>query len=107
MGGRVSSPVFVGRAGELERLETARVGATSFTPALVLLGGEAGVGKTRLVTELAARCAADGARVLVGGCLPLGEGALPYAPVVEALRPWSPSLASARYVSLPVRHGRR
>jgi DNA-binding CsgD family transcriptional regulator/tetratricopeptide (TPR) repeat protein len=86
MGGRVSSPVFVGRAGELERLETARVGAASFTPALVLLGGEAGVGKTRLVTELTARCVADGARVLVGGCLPLGEGALPYAPVVEALR---------------------
>jgi DNA-binding CsgD family transcriptional regulator/tetratricopeptide (TPR) repeat protein len=86
MGGRVSSPIFVGRAEELERLETARVGATNFTPALVLLGGEAGVGKTRLVTELTARCAADGARVLAGGCLPLGEGALPYAPVVEALR---------------------
>jgi predicted ATPase len=107
MGGRVSSPIFVGRAEELERLETARVGATSFTPALVLLGGEAGVGKTRLVTELTARCAADGARVLAGGCLPLGEGALPYAPVVEALRTLVTDLALVRCASLPVRHGRR
>jgi DNA-binding CsgD family transcriptional regulator/tetratricopeptide (TPR) repeat protein len=50
------------------------------------VGGEAGVGKTRLITELMARCAADGIRVLAGGCVPVGEGALPYAPIVEALR---------------------
>jgi predicted ATPase len=50
------------------------------------LGGEAGIGKTRLVAELTARCAADGTRVLSGGCVPVGEGALPYAPIVEALR---------------------
>jgi DNA-binding CsgD family transcriptional regulator len=49
-------------------------------------GGEAGVGKTRLTSELLARCAADGTRVLAGGCVPVGEGALPYAPIVEALR---------------------
>jgi predicted ATPase len=35
---------------------------------------------------LAARCATDGTRVLQGGCVPVGEGALPYAPIVEALR---------------------
>jgi len=49
-------------------------------------GGEAGVGKTRLVTELTARCIADGTQVLAGGCVPVGDGALPYAPIVEALR---------------------
>jgi nitrogenase subunit NifH len=48
--------------------------------------GEAGIGKTRLVAELTARCVADGTKVLAGGCVPVGDGALPYAPIVEALR---------------------
>jgi tetratricopeptide (TPR) repeat protein len=50
------------------------------------VGGEAGVGKTRLVAELTADPAANGARMLAGGCVPVGEGALPYAPIVEVLR---------------------
>jgi predicted ATPase/DNA-binding CsgD family transcriptional regulator len=86
MGGRVASPTFVGRVEELQLLEAARRRAVDAEPAVVLVGGEAGVGKTRLITELTARCAADGTRVLAGGCLPVGEGALPYAPIVEALR---------------------
>jgi hypothetical protein len=49
-------------------------------------GGEAGVGKTRPVTEFAARQAGTGARVLVGGCVPFADGELPFAPAVEALR---------------------
>jgi len=44
------------------------------------------VGKTRLVAELTARCATDATQVLAGGCMPVGDGALPYAPIVEALR---------------------
>jgi predicted ATPase len=86
MGGRVASPTFVGRLEELELLEAARRRAADADPAVVLVGGEAGVGKTRLVAELTARCAIDGTRVLVGGCVPVGDGALPYAPIVEALR---------------------
>src|SRR5215217_1701915 len=86
MGGRVASPTFVGRVEELQILEAARVRAADGEPAVVLVGGEAGVGKTRLITELTARCAADGTRVLVGGCVPVGDGALPYTPIVEALR---------------------
>jgi predicted ATPase len=87
MGGRVASPTFVGRVEELRTLEAARVRAANGEPAVVLVGGEAGVGKTRLVAELAARCAADGTRVLYGGCVPVGGDGLPYAPIVEALRP--------------------
>jgi predicted ATPase len=49
------------------------------------VGGEAGVGKTRLVAELTSRCVSERTRVLVGGCVPVGDGALPYAPIVEAL----------------------
>jgi predicted ATPase len=87
MGGRVASPTFIGRIEELELLEAARRRAADGEPAVVLVGGEAGVGKTRLVGEFASRCAADGTRVLVGGCMPVGDGALPYAPILEALRP--------------------
>jgi tetratricopeptide (TPR) repeat protein len=86
MGGRVVSPIFVGRVEELHVLEAALGRATNSEPAVVLVGGEAGVGKTRLVAELTARCATDGTRVLTGGCVPVGDGALPYAPIVEGLR---------------------
>jgi DNA-binding CsgD family transcriptional regulator len=87
MGGRVASPTLVGRVEELGVLEAAQGRAANGEPAVVLVGGEAGIGKTRLVAELADRCRAAGARVLVGGCLPVGGDGLPYAPVVEALRP--------------------
>jgi DNA-binding CsgD family transcriptional regulator len=86
MGGRVQSPTFVGRIEELQTLDAALKRAADADPAVVLVGGEAGVGKTRLVAELTARCPADEARVLAGGCVPVGDGALPYAPIVEALR---------------------
>src|SRR5687767_6333921 len=54
-------------------------------PAVFLIGGEAGVGKSRLVAELAARGRDAGARVLTGHCVALGEGAVPLLPVTEAL----------------------
>jgi predicted ATPase len=86
MGGRVASPTFVGRVEELQTLEAARRRAADGAPAVVLVGGEAGVGKTRLTSELTVRGATDGTRVLVGGCVPVGDGAFPYAPIVETLR---------------------
>jgi ABC-type uncharacterized transport system ATPase subunit len=70
MGGRVASLTFVGRVEELQTLDAVRGRAVDVEPAVVLVGGEAGVGKTRLVAELTSRCAADGTRVLVGGCVP-------------------------------------
>jgi DNA-binding CsgD family transcriptional regulator len=88
MGGRVASPTLVGRVEELGVLEAAQGRAANGEPAVVLVGGEAGIGKTRLLAELADRHRAEGAaRVLVGGCLPIGGDGLPYAPIVEALRP--------------------
>src|SRR5918994_328708 len=86
MGGRVASPTFVGRLEELQALEAARVRVADGDPAVVLVEGEAGVGKTRLVAELTSRGITEGIRVLAGGCVPVGDGALPYAPIVEALR---------------------
>jgi predicted ATPase len=87
MGGRVASPTLVGRVEELGVLEAAQGRAANGEPAVVLVGGEAGIGKTRLLAELTGRRRAAGARVLVGGCLPIGGDGLPYAPIVEALRP--------------------
>jgi DNA-binding CsgD family transcriptional regulator len=83
---RVSSPTFVGRAAELDRLDQALDQATNRRPATRLITGEAGIGKTRLVEEFLGQARAAGARVLVGACLQLGESGLPYAPFVGALR---------------------
>src|SRR5215211_1367393 len=60
IGGRVASPTFVGRIEEFQTLEAARGRAADGDPAVVLVGGEAGVGKTRLAAELAARSTGDG-----------------------------------------------
>ncbi|HEX5907192.1 MAG TPA: ATP-binding protein [Propionibacteriaceae bacterium] len=75
MPGRITSAAFVGRKDQLGRLHDA-FAATLTTPAVVLIGGEAGVGKTRLVYEFAVGI--PEARVLVGTCLELGQAvALP------------------------------
>jgi len=55
-------------------------------PSAVLLGGEAGVGKSRLVSEFGRIAADAGARVLTGGCLELGTDGLPFAPFTAVLR---------------------
>ena len=51
-----------------------------------MVGGEAGVGKSRLVREFADRSRGAGARVLMGGCLELGADGLPFAPFISVLR---------------------
>jgi DNA-binding CsgD family transcriptional regulator/tetratricopeptide (TPR) repeat protein len=83
---RVSSPVFVGRGDELGELVSAMSLAREGTPGLVLVGGEAGVGKSRLVGELTARAAADGDRILIGQCVGFDEATIPLLPVIDALR---------------------
>ena len=59
--------------------------AAGGTPRTVLIGAEAGGGKSRLVTEFTATVG-DRAMVLAGGCVELGAGGLPYAPFTAALR---------------------
>ncbi|MFL6102923.1 MAG: ATP-binding protein, partial [Actinomycetes bacterium] len=82
----LTSPTFVGRTEELARLAAAGERAAAGTPTAVLIGGEAGVGKTRLVEELCRAAEADGAQVLTGQCLELGEEGLPFAPFAAAVR---------------------
>jgi predicted ATPase len=50
---QMTSPVLVGRAGQLAALETALAEATRGRPSVIMVGGEAGVGKSRLVREFA------------------------------------------------------
>ena len=65
---RLSSRVFAGRAGDLGELLTAMEQAAAGVPIVALVGGEAGIGKSRLLAELAARAADGGSRVLWGQC---------------------------------------
>jgi predicted ATPase len=84
MAQRVSSPVFAGRADELAELVAAMTRAAEGTPGVVLVGGEAGVGKSRLLSELAALGVQDGLRVLLGQCVGLDEATIPLLPVTGA-----------------------
>src|ERR1700758_5556226 len=97
MVGRVSSERFIGRAEYLEALLDAAGGA-------VVITGDAGVGKSRLVAELARRAGHEGRLGLIGECLELAEGELPYVPIVSAL---APVLRDARFSIELSEHDRR
>src|SRR6516225_4364355 len=86
MSRRGTSPVLVGRTAEIAALEAAFEAVRQGGPAAVLIGGEAGVGKTRLISEYAASVREAGARVLTGGCLELGADGLPFGPFTAMLR---------------------
>ncbi|NUU22417.1 MAG: AAA family ATPase [Streptomycetaceae bacterium] len=77
---------FVGRRAELADLDEALVRARAGDPRALLVAGEAGVGKTRLLSEAAAQASAAGMTVLTGHCVDLGEVGLPYFPFTEILR---------------------
>lgn len=76
---------FVGRAEELERLGAAYEVILGGRTLTVLVSGDAGIGKSRLVEEFSDRVRLQGAVVATGMCVP-GDAALPYAPVVGILR---------------------
>ena len=68
MAGTVASSRFVGRTAELDRLEAAFAYARGGDLVTLCVGGEAGVGKTRLVSRFAAQVRERGGQVLLGGC---------------------------------------
>src|SRR5436189_1774248 len=84
---RMTSSRMIGRTAEVAELEAALTDAAAGRPSLVFVAGESGVGKTRILDEAARRAKAAGGRLLSGDCVELGEGELPYAPIVAALRP--------------------
>ena len=76
-------PAFVARARELRVLTSAAIQASRGRPRLVLLVGESGAGKTRLLEELLAHPACASMAVAVGRCK--ADALLPYLPFSEAL----------------------
>jgi class 3 adenylate cyclase len=78
------TPSFVGRAVERAAIESAWDAAQASTRRVVLVAGEPGIGKTRLVAEAAIAAHADGAIVLFGRCD--DELGYPYQPFIETLR---------------------
>ncbi|WP_037607661.1 helix-turn-helix transcriptional regulator [Streptacidiphilus rugosus] len=80
------SPVFIGRGSQMATLTDALQRAEQGQPQVLLIGGEAGVGKTRLLEEFQCAAGARGVPVVVGGCLEVGAEGLPYAPFATILR---------------------
>jgi hypothetical protein len=79
-------PRFVGRDVEMARLWAAFESVQAEATAAVFVGGEGGIGKTRLLSEFAARVGRDaGATVLSGACIDISGGP-PFWPIVDALR---------------------
>jgi DNA-binding SARP family transcriptional activator len=82
---RVRRPGLVGRELDLARLAGAWRSARAGSGSVVAVTGEAGIGKTRLVGELAARARADGARAAASAALDLG-GSAPFGLWAELVR---------------------
>ncbi len=91
----VSGPAFVGRSRELAALAEALAGP----PAVLLVEGEAGVGKSRLVREFLASPAAAEHRTLVGVCPPLARP-FTLGPFVDAVRQGCDGVAGLRLTAL-------
>ncbi len=86
MAASLVSPVLVGRRTESEALSDALGRVLAGERVTIVVGGEAGVGKSRLVSELLERARHSDARVLAGGCVELEGGGIPLAPMIDVFR---------------------
>jgi predicted ATPase len=80
--GTLAEPVLVGRVKELEELQRCLDSAIKGRGATVFISGEAGAGKTRLVSEFLKKVKKSDVTVLAGWCL--SNAAVPYFPFFEA-----------------------
>jgi DNA-binding NarL/FixJ family response regulator/tetratricopeptide (TPR) repeat protein len=82
----VAATPLIGRSDELEHLGSlVGLGASEQPATAVLVGGDAGVGKTRLITELVGAVTGSGYQTSVGHCMDLGDSPLPYLPFMQIL----------------------
>ncbi|WP_241562421.1 helix-turn-helix transcriptional regulator [Streptomyces hoynatensis] len=86
MQSRTVSPVFIGRGTERASLEEALARAEEGAPQAAVIGGEAGVGKSRLVEEFLTRARTSGAVTATGVCVEVGAEGMAFAPVSTVLR---------------------
>jgi DNA-binding CsgD family transcriptional regulator/tetratricopeptide (TPR) repeat protein len=82
-----ATSAFVGREADLARLAAALDEAGRGRAPAIVVEGESGAGKTRLLREFAGLAAQRGAKVLFGRCVDCGDAGPPYWPIIEALRP--------------------
>lgn len=97
---RISSPEFVGRQAELNRLIRAFEASAEERGTVILIAGEAGIGKTRLVHELSRLVEGQQGRVLQGGCVEMGDAGLPFAPIIEVLDTLRAEVADEEFLRL-------
>jgi DNA-binding CsgD family transcriptional regulator len=97
---RVSSASFVGREKEMAALRAAAAAAAAGQTQIVLIDGDAGIGKSRLVANVCAQARREDAVAAVGGCVPLGEGSVAFAPFIELLRQVREELGAERFAKL-------
>jgi DNA-binding CsgD family transcriptional regulator len=86
MARRIASLELIGRVSAIEQLMSALASARTGNPRHVLVSGEAGVGKTRILSRSRELAEQDGVRTLLGGCVSVGDAGLPFAPYAEILR---------------------
>ncbi|HEY0937814.1 MAG TPA: AAA family ATPase [Trebonia sp.] len=86
--------ILVGRDAELGRLRARLDDAAAGRAVAALVGGDAGVGKSRLVSEVTRIAAAQGFTVLCGQCAEIGDS-VPYLPFADAIRTASPEVEAA------------
>ncbi len=80
------TPVFVGRSEELRQLDNTLSAVQGDAGCCVLVSGEAGIGKSRLIAEIRTRAIRSGFTTLAGRCFEQ-DRSFPYAPLIDMLRP--------------------
>jgi tetratricopeptide (TPR) repeat protein len=96
----IRSARLIGRTDELKRFDHALSRAAEGLESILLVGGDAGIGKTRMLDEWGRRAADAGIRMLTGSCLEMGASSLPYAPVIDALRRYVLDTSASRRAEL-------
>ena len=79
-------PVLVGRVDELSRLDDIAERAVEHGTQMALVSGEAGIGKTTLISECFSRLSEAGWATHVGYCIEFADRPLPFGPIVSILR---------------------
>ena len=95
----IISPLLIGRVQERQNLRQILDEARQGKGAVMLLAGEAGVGKSRLAADARQQAIADGFEVRVGQCFE-HDADFAYAPLIDALRGWLAPLPPAQVATL-------
>ena len=85
--GSFVTPVFVGRSEELRQFDHTLSAVQGGAGRCVLLSGEAGIGKSRLIVEIHTKAIGSGFTTLEGRCFEQ-DRSFPYAPLIDMLRPF-------------------